>query len=213
MWSTDQDGGHRQSKCASTPDHACDSGLRSPKAHAHNCCACRVLVQAPAIDGAGCCNPLPCWYTTAQGQGGRVANLPPKAPKAQALVQLLLRSWCARADLQAFRMSAYQTIPLCVLEAAERGWLAYGSFAFRCANYLRHRGQQGGRRSSSSPSSQSSWRAQASSTRPQEPSLASELSWQRHGRWCCDRSGSVECGTSAPSKDQTSFNHLYNAYI
>lgn len=98
---------HRQSRCAWTPDHACDSGLRSPKAHTHNCCAYRVLVQAPAMNGAGCwcrlLQPLPCWCTT-----------------AQALVRLLLRSWCARAELQAFRVSAHPTIPLCVLEAAER---------------------------------------------------------------------------------------------
>ena len=45
-----------------------------------------------------------------------------------------------------------------------------GSGALRSANLRRHRRQQGGRRSSSTPSS---WRAQASPTRPEQPSLAS----------------------------------------
>ena len=42
--------------------------------------------------------------------------------------------------------------------------------ALRSANLRRHRRQQDGRRSSSAPSS---WRAQASPTRPEQPSLAS----------------------------------------
>ena len=60
---------------------------------------CRLLVQAAATPSV----LVHYWCTT-----------------AQALVRLLLRSWCARADLQAVRVSAHPTIPLCVLEAAER---------------------------------------------------------------------------------------------
>ena len=56
---------------------------------------------------------------------------------------------------------------------------AQRSFALRCANYLRHRGQQGCRRSLSTPSS---WRVQASPTRPEEPSLALVGRAQGHGR-------------------------------
>ena len=87
--------------------------------------------------------------------------------------------------------------------------------AFRRANYLRHRGQQEGRRSSSSPSS---WRAQASPTRPEEPSLASVGSGMAAGaphsafghgaprRGRRPAYGSVECGTSAPSD-------LFQSYV
>ena len=90
-----------------------------------------------------------------------------------------------------------RTPSLCPV-ACRATWQGY--FAF-CANYLRHRGQQGGRRSSLTLSP-SSWRAQASPTRSEQPSLASVGSGMAAGAAFGQR------GVRDVGAVQTSFNQM-----